>query len=551
MIEPFEGLTSDTLRTTGPSHDSPLNILLPDLDTGADSGADSGVDSGIDESVVQVEPVDSPVDGPVLSPVEEDDPLDRLRMSRAGTGVTNHASSSDEQVALATETRPDPITLPVGVPPSPVHRERPRTAATRLGAGLLALLVLIAVGVTALLLRSGPGTTGAGYLEPTSSAYLNFSQSGSVTSVLVKPGDQVRVGEVLAEQTDTDLEAKLAADQATLYADQAHALELSGASVTQIHTLITQADQQLTTAQTTASGSLATFQARAASAKAALATAQSALATAQQQYADALSSCDAPDRTATSQPSDVQCAQIRTTLSDDTSAVNNSSAALSQAQLALQNAQTSASQQLALANSQAALAAATQNQPSTSTAATGSASDVAAANAAVSRDIAAVAADQAQIAGTTIVSPVDGVVGSVGAQAGDYASPDGVHTFNDASGSSSSSSQSGFQLFSAPTPSNSGSSGGSGEQPVAIVYSTTMRVTAQVSEHTVTKVHVGEKATVTLPALEGGRLTAIVADVDPTAVTRAGKVYYLVDLTLANPSPAGAMPGMTADVHFG
>jgi multidrug efflux pump subunit AcrA (membrane-fusion protein) len=427
------------------------------------------------------------------------------------------------------------ITSPPGVPPSPSDRPKPRRSTRLLYLGI-AILAIAA------------GTTGAGYLEPTAAAYLDFAQNGVVADVLVKPGDHVRAGEVLAEQDSTTLQADLAADQSTLYADRARVLELGAGGATtqqQINALVAQANQTLSTAQAKAAGSLSTAQSHVQVAKERLTQAQSTLADDQAQYSASVTECNAPGRTIASQPTDAQCVQIEAALTNDTNAVNNANASLSQAQLALQTEQNSTAQDLALANSEASLANARQQQAGP-TAAAGNSTSIAAADASVSKDLSNVATDQSNIDASEITSPVTGIVGSIGAQPGDYATTLGVHSFTQ---SGVATAANGFQLF-APPAQSTATSGGTGLNPVAIVYSTTMQVTAQVSEDTVTKLHDGQAASITVPALKDRKIAGVITDINPTSVNNDGKVSYLVDLSITQTGLTGSMPGMTANVTF-
>ncbi|GAA4801747.1 efflux RND transporter periplasmic adaptor subunit [Nocardioides caeni] len=133
-------------------------------------------------------------------------------------------------------------------------RLRPRALRSRLLIPLLAVVVLAGAGGAWLLLRddepaaAAPTTatvsaetlqqtvTASGALAPATTADLTFEVSGTVTAVLVDPGDEVRKGQKLAAVDDEVLAAELDAAQSALDAAESSMSEHSsdGSSEEQI-----------------------------------------------------------------------------------------------------------------------------------------------------------------------------------------------------------------------------------------------------------------------------------------------------------------------------
>ena len=90
---------------------------------------------------------------------------------------------------------------------------------------MLSLLVLlVAAGALGFTVRDDYFTTGtqfAAVIEPPVRVNLNFPGLGVLSALDVAPGQRVRAGQVLAEQNRTVATAIVAADEATLTADQA------------------------------------------------------------------------------------------------------------------------------------------------------------------------------------------------------------------------------------------------------------------------------------------------------------------------------------------
>jgi HlyD family secretion protein len=74
--------------------------------------------------------------------------------------------------------------------------------------------------------------TGSGAIQPARQIDLPFQQAGTITSVDVKVGDQVKAGQVLARIDDTDLKLQVQQAQASLKAAEAQLAQAKGGSAT-------------------------------------------------------------------------------------------------------------------------------------------------------------------------------------------------------------------------------------------------------------------------------------------------------------------------------
>lgn len=101
-----------------------------------------------------------------------------------------------------------------------------------------------------------PGYTGV--VEPQASVPLDFTQTGQITHIYVKPGQRVAVGEPLATQDQSlaqvtlqDAQAVLTADQSVISALQASSAQSDGAATQTAAAQLSQAQANLAAAQTT------------------------------------------------------------------------------------------------------------------------------------------------------------------------------------------------------------------------------------------------------------------------------------------------------------
>jgi len=417
------------------------------------------------------------------------------------------------------------------------------------GAIVLVALGLLAWSIFALLLSSPLQATGA--VEPTDSAQLNMSSTGPITAISVQPGQVVRTGQVLATQGTGAAQLQLASDNAKLAADQ-QALALlqspvSSAQVDELQAAVTTAQAKESEAQTKVDQDSATQNADVTADQSAVSAAQTQLNDDNEAYQGNLPNCQS------SNPPD--------SCSEDKRAVQADQVALQLAQGNLQVAQ--ATQQQVVAEDEAAVteAAAEVGQAQAAEAA-GSVpptdSQIGAAQAAVAKDQAAIAADNVTLGGLVLRAPFAGVVAAVNATVGDVATPSGVRqqTTNNPVVQPSSS---GIQLL-PQGPQSQQSSNPQQTAPLIELNSLPDKIEVQVAETDITKIHVGQQATATMPAVPNYSLPVTVRRIEPTPVDVSGQTYFLVDLypvhslTASSGRSRSVIPkglvGLTVDVSF-
>jgi multidrug efflux pump subunit AcrA (membrane-fusion protein) len=168
-----------------------------------------------------------------------------------------------------------------------------------------------------------------------------------------------------------------------------------------------------------------------------------------------------------------------------------------------------------------------------------------------------VSAEEA-LANTKLYAPADGTVASIAAETpgASVSASSGANTGTGASsgssagGSSGSGSSGGGGGASSGTGSaNSGSSSSSSSGFVVLVNASDMQVVVPLSESDITKVKVGQPATVTVNALPDEKLAARVVSSALLSTTNSGVVSYDVTLNLEQ-SASGLRPGMTASAQI-
>ena len=185
-------------------------------------------------------------------------------------------------------------------------------------------------------------------------------------------------------------------------------------------------------------------------------------------------------------------------------------------------------------------------------------SQIGAAQAAVAKDQAAIATDNTTLTGLVLRAPFAGVIAAVNGTLGDVATPSGVRqqsTNNPVVQPSSS----GIQLF-PQGPQSQQSSNPQTTAPLIQLNSLPDKIVVQVAETDITKIHVGQQATATLPAVPNYSLPVVVRRIEPTPVDVSGQTYFLVDLypvhslTAASGHSRNVIPkglvGLTVDVSF-
>jgi multidrug efflux pump subunit AcrA (membrane-fusion protein) len=378
----------------------------------------------------------------------------------------------------------------------------------------------------------------------------NFQTGGTLTQLLVKQGQHVAKGQVLARidslsarQAAQEAEAGLATakgrlqqtvsplnaqekQQLTLSNDQAAesvrtaTVSLSDAEAQAAHDLaqaklaLTQAKAQLAR-DTTQRGKDATALSAANATLAGTAAGSAAANSAQQKVSAAQSTLDQDDSKITQDTSGVQSASagIGTTTLKNTQSIHGAENQVASAKLQQQNTVAG-------------------NAVKTAPPKPG---DLASAKAAVLQAQIQLAQARKALAETTLRAPIAGAVATIDGSVGDTVS----------GGSSSSSASS---ASSAAAGSNSSSSSSASSSLVTITGQDTLQVVAGFSEGDSASIAVGAAATATISALPGVSLPAKVVAIDSTATTVSNVVTYNVTFALLGTN-AKLKPGMTADIE--
>jgi HlyD family secretion protein len=333
---------------------------------------------------------------------------------------------------------------------------------------------------------------GAGNIYAPQETNLSFELTGvPITKVNVAIGDQVKAGDVLAEEDNSQLQFSLRSAQAQLSTAQANLAKLQqpplAADVAADQAAVVSAQ----TAYTVAVNKNNHAPDQLLQAKAALDKADAALQQAQAAY-----------NLVAWRPS----SQIQTQAAALASATSDYEAAKATYDLALTDINDSAVKSAAQALSSAQDALVKLTQPPTP-------QDLAVAQASV--DSAQVAVDQANrnLQQAEIIAPFAGTVGAVNYVQGQL-SPQGTQT-----------------------------------PVITLVNMDNLQTQITVSEVDITKVKVGQVVDLTFDAISGRTFPGKVASIAPVGTVTSGVVNYLVTVGLTKPDPA-IMPGMTAEANI-
>ena len=196
-------------------------------------------------------------------------------------------------------------------------------------------------------------------------------------------------------------------------------------------------------------------------------------------------------------------------------------------------------------------AAKTSSTPTTTTTATPSPSSLASAQAAVYSAQAAVHTAETAVNDTKLYAPTSGTIASLSSLTpGDAVSGGGSSSGSSSSSSSSSSGSSGTAATGGAATAgslggSSSSSSGSSSGFAEIVNTNTLTMTVAFSESDISKVKVGQPATVTLDALAGVELAAHISSISLVGTTSSSVVSYDATLTL-DQNDSRVKPGMSA-----
>jgi multidrug efflux pump subunit AcrA (membrane-fusion protein) len=357
----------------------------------------------------------------------------------------------------------------------------------------------------------------------------NFQTGGTLTALLVKQGQHVTKGQVLARvdslsarQSVQEAEAGLATAQGRL---QQTLNPLNAQEKAQLALSDTAAAQSVQTAIVSLSDTRAQNAQNLSQAQTAVTRAKALLASDKTQLAT--------DKKSTSASAQSAVSQDEAKVSSDETAVQTAVANVAATKLKNTQSLHSAENQVTQAKMQQQTNAA-GNAVKTAPPQPG---DLASAKASVLQAQIALAQARKALRETTLRAPIAGVVATVDASVGDTVS-------GGSTGSSSSSSSSSSASSAASTGSNSSSS----SSLVTITGQNKLQVVAGFSEGDAASIKVGEPATATISALPGVTLGAKVIAIDSTATTVSNVVTYNVTFALTGTN-AKLKTGMTADVE--
>lgn len=345
--------------------------------------------------------------------------------------------------------------------------------------------------------------SGSGNVEPGTQAFANFKTSGTLSNVYVSVGQHVQQGQLLATLDSTS--AQLSVDQAQLSLDAAQ--------------------DELTAAEDGGSGSSSSGNASSAS--------------------------TTVDPSATEFVSDV----VRRAVAPTNTPVTKTTNTASTHPKSTDSRPSSDSQKSASAGDShvSSSSGSSSSSKATTTTTTPSPAAIASAQAQVDSAELNLRAAQTTLAETRLYAPATGTIVSLESTSpGDQISA-GTNSSSSGTGSSGSgSSGSGSSATGGSSSSAAGSLGASsstssssGSGFAEIVNTDAMTMTVALSESDITKVKVGQQATVTLDALTGVELAAHVSSISVLGTDSDGVVSYDVTLTL-DQSDSQVRPGMSA-----
>ncbi len=192
----------------------------------------------------------------------------------------------------------------------------------------------------------------------------------------------------------------------------------------------------------------------------------------------------------------------------------------------------------------------TSSTATTTTTSTPSPSSLASAQASVYSAQAAVHTAELAVNNTKLYAPTNGTIASLSSLTpGDSVSGGGSSGSSSSSSSSSGSSGSGSDAGGAATAGSLGGSGssssGSSSGFAEIVNTNSLTMTVAFSESDISKVKVGQSATVSLDALAGVQLAAHISSISLVGTTSSSVVSYDATLTL-DQNDSQVKPGMSA-----
>jgi multidrug efflux pump subunit AcrA (membrane-fusion protein) len=343
--------------------------------------------------------------------------------------------------------------------------------------------------------------SGSGNIEPGTEAFANFKTSGTLSTVYVSVGEHVQQGRLLATLDPTS--AQLSVDQAQLSLDAA----------------------------------------------------QDELAAAEDGASSSSSSGNASNASTTVDPSTTEFVSedVRRAGAPVNTPVTNTTNTNSTHSRSTGARQSSSSHQSASADDSHAPSSSGSSSHSNTTTTTPSPAAIASAQAQVDSAELNLRDAQTTLAETRLYAPATGTIVSLESTSpGDQISSGSNSSSSGSSTSGSGSSGSGSSGAGGSSSSAAGSLGGSsssssssGSGFAEIVNTDAMTMTVALSESDISKVKVGQQATVTLDALTGVELAAHVSSIAVLGTDSDGVVSYDVTLSL-DQSDSQVRPGMSA-----
>jgi multidrug efflux pump subunit AcrA (membrane-fusion protein) len=531
-------------------------------------------------------------------------PVERKRLAHAAPQLHATGGHTGHRVQLAG----DPIDSPdseiprrwlsgSSQPRCPVSTPMKRWMFWKTASGVISaclVLLLVTAGTGAFLLlnddtsEAAPDTTevkqgevistvsATGNIVSARDVGVDFASGGKLTKVFVKEGDRVRRGQVLATVDTADAEDQVDSAQASLTQAEGALRQLTDgptdedlaaqdASVAQAQTSVDNAERALRDARRVASSSRKVADQQVNQAQKAVDNAERDLREARDAEADAeeaLSAARAAEQQAcaagaaatecTSAQSDTSLAEQ--TLSTAGQTVTTAEQTLTTNRSTLNSAKQSRTtgddqQTQSVGSAESSLESARSSYDYTVATARQQLQDptpgeLESARGQVDAAESTLNSARRAVRETTLRSPADGVVSSVSAERGEYVSggggAGGTSTDTDTESDSGASGGAGAGASGATSGSTSSTSGF-----VVLTGVRSLQVEADFSEADVTKVRLGEGASVTFEALEGTAVNATVTGVATTSVVTDNVVTYLVTATLEDP-PDKIKIGQTA-----
>ncbi|MHB8189386.1 MAG: HlyD family secretion protein [Ferrimicrobium sp.] len=373
---------------------------------------------------------------------------------------------------------------------------------------------------------------------------LAFPQTGVLTSLLVKPGQSVHAGQVVAQESVPGLSQTVSLDRSILQSDEQEAATLNS--------IFASEGSAVSTSMAIAS---ADYGRQVTAARQALATTESSQASATASFnlvvsqAQSLLTADLASQATT-------CAGVvpaTTGVAPTTSqlACIDATHRVAQDQLSLTDARAAAATQQSqqsdwIAEEQRLLqdAEATAAGPLGSTAAPLASiqADLAGVTAEITQAKATLASDSSRVGAQNLVAPVDGKVIAVSGSVGEIAGQSGV--FNAAPSGGSVAVTPSFQLF--PASQSQSSQVGSLSSPVVVLQgSGQTTISVLVPESQIGLVHTGARVTFTPSVASLKVLQGTVSQIFPHPTIAAGAVSYEVEVSVPAAAARGYLDGVT------